>query len=173
MLWDKIDISKLDDEGAYNLLLYHYEKFDFNNDGVVSDGVTMTETLLPTNMPSDDKEILVQTLNEMTEFESFMALSMIRMPKVIVVDIADDGSIKYRSNESIRMTYDVIKDRVDNILNPPPEAYSSPELKDNMRKFLELFEKNYEQNMEQKEQIKHQNRNNTQLVKAKIEYTQV
>ena len=169
-MWDTIDVSKLDDEGAYNLLLHHYEKFDFDNNGVVSDGLAMTETLLPVNMSSDEKEVLVQTLNEMPEFESFMALAMIRIPKLIVVDVENDGSIKFRSNERIRMTYDIIKDRVDNILNPPPGAYSSPELKDTMTNFLKFFEKNFENKMEQKEHLKHNNTIKTEAIKVKLEH---
>ena len=39
LLVDDIDVDKLNDEGAYNLLLHHYEKFDFNNDGLVSNGI--------------------------------------------------------------------------------------------------------------------------------------
>ena len=125
LLWDEINISELSEEGAYNLLLHHYEKYDFNNDGVISDGIATTGSLIPVNMPSDEKEVLVETLNEMPSFESFMALSMINAPSVVMYD---SGSIGLTQNNT-HMDYQAIKDRVNKILNPKPGEYSSPELK--------------------------------------------
>jgi hypothetical protein len=169
LLVDKINISELDDEGAYNLLLHHYEKFDFNNDGFVSDGIGLTTSILPFDMPSNEKEALVKTINEMPEPNSMMALMMISRPKITMVNINSDGSIKYLRDNNISLTHNTIIERVNNILNPPPQAYASAELKDLMKGFLEEFEKNHELILKEKEQVKYQSSNNVDIIKAKIE----
>jgi hypothetical protein len=46
LLVNEIEVDTLSDEGAYNLLLDHYEKYDFNNDGFVEDGIVIWRYLL-------------------------------------------------------------------------------------------------------------------------------
>lgn len=81
LLVDDINVSQLDDEGAYNLLLHHYEKYDFNNDGLISNGIGKSTSLLPVNMPYDEKEVLVETVNSMDEKERFLTLLMLNPPQ--------------------------------------------------------------------------------------------
>lgn len=164
LLVDDINISELDDEGAYNLLLHHYEKYDFNEDGLISNGIGKSTSLLPVNMPNDEKEILVQTLNGMDEKERFKTLLMINPPQIQVLE---DGTITGKENDTY-MNYEAISNRIYRILNPQPGEYSSPEFQSTMSTFLDLYSKNLEQKKEQEEYVKKQNDTNAQLTKAKI-----
>lgn len=164
LLADDINVSQLDNEGAYNLLLHHYEKYDFNQDGLISNGLGKSTSLLPVNMSNDEKEVLVMTLNEMPEKERFISILMLNPPKL---QRLDDGTITAKENDSY-MNYESIKNRIDRILNPLPGESSSPELKNTMRTFLEIFEKNIKEKNEQSEYLVQQYLNAAQIVKAKI-----
>ena len=96
LLVEDINVSELDDEGAYNLLLHHYEKFDFDQNGFISNGIGKSTSLLPVNMPSDEKKVLVETLNGMDEKERFTTLLMINPPKLQVME---DGTIMGKEND--------------------------------------------------------------------------
>jgi len=72
-LADEIDINHLNDEGAYNLLLEHYEKFDFNNDGFIENGIAKSFSIIPSHFSNDEKKALVDTFNSM---DSTKMLSM-------------------------------------------------------------------------------------------------
>jgi len=164
LLVEDINVSKLDDEGAYNLLLHHYEKYDFNQDGLISNGIGKSTSLLPLNMPSDEKKVLVETLNGMDEKERFTTLLMLNPPKL---QIMEDGTISAVQNDTY-MNYQAITNRIHRILNPLPGEYSSPEFQKTMSNFLDLYSKNLEQKKEQEEYVKKQNDNSAQLTKAKI-----
>ena len=164
LLVEDINVSKLDDEGAYNLLLHHYEKYDFNEDGLISNGIGKSMSLLPVNMPSDEKEVLVETLNGMDEKERFLTLLMINPPQL---QLMDDGTIMAKENDNY-MDYQAISKRIQRILNPLPGEYSSSEFQNTMSKFLDIYSKNLEQKKEQEEFVKKQNENSAQLTKAKI-----
>ena len=164
LLVDDINVSELNDEGAYNLLLHHYEKYDFDQDGLISNGIGKSTSLLPVNMPSDEKEILVQTLNGMDEKERFKTLLMINPPQLQVME---DGTIMGKENDTY-MNYEAISNRVYRILNPQPGEYASPEFQSLMSSFLDLYTKNIEQKKEQEEHVKKQNENSAQLTRAKL-----
>lgn len=162
-LADEINVGKLNDEGAYNLLLHHYEKFDFDNDGVVSDGISKTQTMLPPNMPYEDKKVLVETLNSMDEKDSFMAMMMIHPPKF---KFENGEIIPDNSNEIV--TFKTIMENVNRILNPLPGEYSSPELKTLFEAFKERYEENYEAMQKEKGQTAQAKTNELQAMKAKL-----
>ena len=164
LLVEDINVSELDDEGAYNLLLHHYEKFDFDQDGLISNGIGKSTSLLPVNMPSDEKEVLVQTLNGMDEKERFTTLLMLNPPQVQVLE---DGTITGKENDTY-MDYQTISNRIHRILNPLPGEYSSPEFQNLMSSFLDIYSTNLEEKKEQEEYVKKQNDTNAQLTKAKI-----
>ena len=46
-LVDSINIDTFTNEGAYNLLMHEYEKYDFNGDGAIMDGAAKTLSLVP------------------------------------------------------------------------------------------------------------------------------
>ena len=165
-LADEIKVGKLNDEGAYNLLLHHYEKYDFDNDGFVMDGVARTTTLIPTNMPDTDKKALVKSLNEMDEKDSFMAIMMINLPTSFKLE---NGEYVPVMNE--KQDYNSIMERVNRILNPLPGEYSSPQLKDTMSIFKEIFEKNYNELKEEENRTKNEFSSSTQALRAKLEDT--
>jgi hypothetical protein len=163
LLVSEINVNSLNNEGAYNLLLHHYEKYDFDNDGLVSNGISKGSTFLPTNMPNKEKEVLVQTLNEMDEKDRFVSLLMLNPPKLVNID----GVISAQNNDKY-MDYEAIMERIDQILNPPPLAYTSNELKTTFNIFKELFEKNFDKSIEQDEQNKSIRNRENQLSKAKL-----
>lgn len=164
LLVEDINVDKLDDEGAYNLLLNHYEKYDFNQDGLISDGIAKSTSLLPVNMPNDEKIVLVETLNGMDEKDRFITLMMINPPKFQIIE---DGTITAIQNDNY-MNYQAIANRIHRILNPQPGEYSSPEVQKTMSSFLDLYSKNLEHKKEQDEYVKRQNDSNVLLTKAKL-----
>jgi hypothetical protein len=168
-LVDEINVGTISDEGAYNLLLHHYEKYDFDQDGLVSNGISKGQSLLPVNMPNDQKEILVQTLNEMSGEDRFKALLMINPPRF---EGLPDGTLGVKQDDNF-MDYEAIKERVDRILNPLPGEYASPEFQKLMSTFFELFDKNIQKNREQNEYINQQYNNEVQLTKAKFSNQEV
>lgn len=164
LLADDINVSSLDDEGAYNLLLHHYEKYDFNKDGLISNGIGKSTSLLPVNMPSEEKEVLVQTLNELDEKERFMAVLMLNPPKL---QLLDNGTIRAKENDKL-MNYEVLINRINRILNPLPGEYSSPSFQATMENFKEMFEKNMQLHSLNNQYSQHQNSSDAQLAKAKL-----
>lgn len=169
LLVDDIDVDKLNDEGAYNLLLHHYEKYDFNKDGIVSDGIAKTSPLIPINMPNDEKEVLVQTINEMDEKDRFMAMAMLNPPKIIMFA---DGAIGTQEN-SEWVDYEAIMERINRILNPMPGEYASAQLQNTISLFKELFDKNMDELNEQKKMNQTANANDAHLMKAKLSKEEV
>lgn len=164
-LAEEINIGKLNDEGAYNLLLHHYEKFDFNNDGFISNGISTTQSLIPVNMPESEKKALVKTLNEMDEKDSFLALMLINPPKFKIEINGEVQTINLMKNND----YKSIMNRVNDIINPQPMAHSSDEIKDVFKIFRELFEKNFEEIKNQNNQVRNEISLDSQIIKAKIQ----
>lgn len=162
LLVNEIDVDSLNDEGAYNLLLHHYEKYDFDNDGFVQNGEAKMGELIPKNMPSDEKQAFVNTLNEMDEKDRFMALAFTFPLKLNIEGIAEDSS----NNEFY--DYESIMKRIDRILNPLANEERSDELLSVFNIFKEAFEKNYNELVSQKEQLASQRNNNVSLTKAKL-----
>jgi hypothetical protein len=163
-LADEINVETLNDEGAYNLLLHHYEKYDFDGDGIVSDGIGKTNTLLPTHMPTKEKEALVETLNSMNEKDRFLSLMMVNPPQFVRYD---DGSISTKINTDT-VDYNTIIERVNRILNPMPGEYRSDELMKSIENFKKLFEENYNEKSRKQEQYKLQIENEVMMIKASI-----
>lgn len=163
-LADEINVEKLNDEGAYNLLLHHYEKYDFNNDGVISDGIGNRISMLPQNMPNDEKKVLIETLNDMDDKSRFLTLALLNPPKLV---LNDDGSYGSIASSEI-MTYEKIMERIEQLINPAPPSYSSFEVKDTFSKFKEAFESNFNELKEQKQSYKSSHDNEVYLNKAKI-----
>ncbi|RXK02786.1 hypothetical protein [Halarcobacter bivalviorum] len=83
-LADPIKTGSLSNEGAYNLLVHHYERFDFDQNGLVDVGLAQTVSMIPVNMPDAEKKALVASLNEMEEGERFKAMFLIGLPDRIV-----------------------------------------------------------------------------------------
>lgn len=163
LLVNDIDVNSLSNEGAYNLLLHHYEKYDFDNDGYVSTGEGKGLSFISKNMPNKEKEVLVETLNELDEKDRFLTL-MLLQPLTINLT----GSSLPVSQNSDGMDYSAIMDRLDRLINPSPPAYTSSELKNSLSLFKELFEKNFDETSEQNEQNRSIKDREAQLLKARI-----
>ena len=135
-----INVARLSNEGAYNLLMHDYEKFDFNNDGLVQDGEANIGPVLPKGMSDDVKEAYIQTLNSLNDEDRLNAMSL-------TIDLNIFNSQQNNTAyEPTKIDYDYIKIMVDNIIHPLPMATSSDELKDSMRRFWSIFESNYSSN---------------------------
>lgn len=135
-----IDVARLSNEGAYNLLMHDYEKFDFNNDGMVQNGEANTGPVIPSGMSDDVKEAYIQTLNSLNDEDRLNVMSL-------TIDLNIFNSQQNNTAyEPTKIDYDYIKTMVDNIIHPLPMATSSDELKDSMKRFWSLFMNNYESN---------------------------
>lgn len=164
LLADEINVDELSDEGAYNLLLHHYEKYDFDGDGLISNGISVGMGFIPINIPNTDKEVLVESLNELDEKDRFLSMAILfPMPM-----------LKEKNGEIIQVghkeafDYDFMMNRIEGILNPPPGAYTSPELKATFRLFQEILEKNHEESLQKKEQLNTDLSNQAYISKAKL-----
>lgn len=141
-LVNEIDIDTLSDEGAYNLLLEHYEKYDFNNDGIVEDGIGKGIPLIPSHFSNTQKKALVDTFNSM-ESSNMLSMSILLMPPMKFID----GEIVPDSNS---MNFDDIQKRVESILHPQNKPNSTQEFKDGVKLFFEELMKYYSKVLEEK-----------------------
>ncbi|WP_419774012.1 hypothetical protein [Halarcobacter sp.] len=164
-LADPIKTGSLSNEGAYNLLVHHYERFDFDQNGLVDVGLAQTRNMIPVNMPETEKRALVASLNEMKEGDRFKAMFLISLPDRIVID--ENGEFKPAYDDTIK-DYNTILEMFDRILNPDPMSYTSPELKSVFSKFKDLFEKHYEEQKELENSYQVQSTTSTQAIKAKL-----
>lgn len=162
LLVNDIDVNSLSDEGAYNLLLHHYEKYDFDNDGFVQNGEAKTGELIPKNMPYEEKQAFVNTLNEMDEKSRFMAMAMTFPLKINI-----EGIPTKNSSDQL-YDFEAIMARIDRILNPLPGEYRSEELLSLFKTFKHEFDKNYKEVVSQKQQLSSDINSNASLTKAKI-----
>ena len=163
LLVNDIKVNSLSDEGAYNLLLHHYEQYDFDNDGYVSTGEGKGVSWLPKNMPNKEKEVLVETLNEMDEKDRFLSLMLLQPLKFNPT--ATSFSVAHNDDN---MDYTAIMDRLDRLINPTPPAYTSSETKKSLSLFKELFEKNFDEYSDQNGQNRSIKNREAQLSKARI-----
>lgn len=135
-LVNDIDVDSLSDEGAYNLLLHHYEKYDFNNDGFTENGEAQTKSLIPQSLDSDTKQALVETFNSM-EFGDVMMASLAMMPQTI--QFVDGEIVETYQN----YTYEDIAQNIQNWLNPSNSSNSSAEFQSTIGSFFETLTQNY------------------------------
>lgn len=161
LLVNEIDVNSLSDEGAYNLLLHHYEKYDFDNDGFIQNGEGKMGELIPKNISTDAKKALVDTINEM-DGKIGLGFVLLFPPKI------DIPGVTQNSTNDEFYDYDTIMKRVDRILNPIAGEKRSEEVLNTFKIFKELFEKNYEELSSQKEKYSSQLSNEARLTKAKI-----
>ena len=163
LLVKEINVNSLNDEGAYNLLLHHYEKYDFNNDGFVSNGIGKSSELIPKNMPNLEKEAFVKTLNEMDERDRFMTLAFAFPLKIDI-----EGVTTSSNTNNTFFNFEQIITNIDRILNPLPGEKRSPQLLSTFELFKEMFTKNYKEELEQKEKVNSNINNLAYLTKAKL-----
>jgi len=136
-LAEAIDVGALSDEGAYNLLMHDNEKYDFNNDGSIQDGIGKRAPIIPKSMPKDVAIAFIDALNTMDEHDKLMAMTL-------TFDLSRLASeIQGKQFQPPVMDYSYISTRIDQILNPIPPAFTSEELKLSMKKFKEAFEASY------------------------------
>lgn len=142
LLVDEINVDELSDEGAYNLLLHHYEKYDFNGDGIRENGIAKTSGLIPEELPSDAKQAMVDSFNEMGPDNMLRVSALfLKTPNII------NGQV-VPNNEPL--TIEQIQQRVDSILDPKNKKNSTAEFRDVISSFWEMFNNNYNKRKEGK-----------------------
>ncbi len=180
-LADEVVVDELSDEGAYNLLMHFYEKYDFDGDGITEDGKARTLSYIPQNMDSDLKKAFVNAINS-TDEDNMLSMMMLtfnidrlKYDLAQQVDAMSDAEKSYmREHASFDIdlfieeqlqepfhpkpiSFDDIMARIDNILDPGPGAYSSPELQEGMQIFSDTLQSEYAQVKEAKTQgLQHQ-----------------
>ena len=161
---NKISIEHMNNEGAYNLLLHHYEKSDFNNDGIIFNGHTKIRSMLPLNMPKDDKEAVLSALEGMSEKAKFASILMINPPNFY---INKDGILSSKENNTY-VDKNTIDKRLNHILNPLSGEVRNEEI----LHIFNVFKKNLNEayNIESDEINYHKSNleNDSRLQKAKL-----
>ena len=137
-LADEINVDTLSAEASYNLLLHDKEQYDFNQDGVAEVGLAKKALPVPTNMPTDVRDAYISAMNSLDDRDKMM-VSMLSLDVGRITALATNEP--YAPKET---TYNSLKSRVENILNPTPPAYSSDEVKQSFQKFWDAFESNFE-----------------------------
>lgn len=140
-LANAIDVNSLSDEGAYNLLMHDAEKYDFNGDGMVQDGIANKSSTIPTTMSDAMKASYVSALNSLDESERFDAMTAVTLNSATTALLSVDGTAS--SATSTPLTYDVLAARINAVLHPTQGAYTSPEIKETIAKFWENFQSSY------------------------------
>ena len=141
-LVNELDVDTLSDEGAYNLLLEHYEKYDFNNDGFVEDGVGKGIPLISSHFSNTEKKALVDTFNSVGPKNMLMMATLLMPPLKFV-----DGEL---TPDSKSMQFNDIQKRVEAVLDPKYKKNSTQEYKDNVKLFWKELMQNYQKIREEK-----------------------
>jgi hypothetical protein len=151
-LAELFDVDSLSDEGAYNLLVHRYEKYDWNNDGETQIGEGSVLQTIPQNMDDESKKAWVEAINAMGEDAlAVMSVSLTLNEEFLKHQIAQrlsrmsdselDEMQEYASfdvREFIQetllkpytpqtITFLDIMEKIDGVINPINGAYSSPE----------------------------------------------
>jgi len=179
-LANDIHVNALSDEGAYNLLVHMYEKYDFNNDGFVADGEARGLTLLPKQMDDEAKRTWVKAMNSMDSDKgalmviSFgfnmeainrnMAQHMNQMSDSQLNKLQENATYDIRAwiNETLSQPYHPktitfldIMNKVDGIINGNGDTvYASPEFMKSTKHLKIALQKAHEEVLGQMKQEK-------------------
>lgn len=138
-LADTIDLDALSAEGAYNLLMHDYEKYDFNADGVAEVGEGRSILPVPTNMPADVRDAYISAMNSLSDKEKLMASTLAFDPARL------QARINNETYTPTKIDYNFLKEQVQNRLNPTSGGYTSDEAKEVYSAFWNAFESAYSQ----------------------------
>ena len=141
-LADEINVDSLSSEGAYNLLMHDYEKYDFNNDGMVQNGIGNLAPILPNSMDDHMKESYVQALNSLDESKRLDAMIVSTIGYATTALNQAEGARPSIQNTT-PLTYEILAARVDSVLHPTNGSYSSAEFQDTISEFWENFKTSY------------------------------
>ncbi|MFT5661737.1 MAG: hypothetical protein ACI9TV_002384 [Sulfurimonas sp.] len=167
-LADMFNVDSLSNEGAYNLFVHSYEKYDWNEDGVTETATAKNLMNIPQDMDDTTKKAWVKTLNSMGDDISAIGIvTMSLNDEYNKRQIAQHLS-KMSESEIAKMqegaTFDInqfmqdtlskeyapeiitildILDKIDNIINPSNAGYSSPEIIESAQHLKEEFLKAY------------------------------
>ena len=136
-LADKIDVGSLSAEGAYNLLMHDYEKYDFNTDGVAEVGEAKNILPVPINMPADVRDAYISAMNSLSDKDKLMAVTLTFDPALL------NARLNNEAYTPTKIDYSFLKEEVQNKLNPTNGGYTSDEAKAVYSAFWDLFESAY------------------------------
>jgi len=132
-----IDTDTLSSEGAYNLLMHDYEKYDFNGDGITQIGEAKGISLVPSSMPNDVREAYIKAMNTLNDEDKLLS-SVITLGSRHL-----ESTMTGKTTKDEAVDYAYLKKQVDAILNPELSSSSSEKFKSTIRQFWQAFETNY------------------------------
>ena len=144
-LADPINIDKITDEGAYNLLVHDKEQYDFNGDGVAQVGEANMMLPIPINMPTGVRDAYITAMNSLSGEERLRTSMLTLDPAHLTSKIYDEEFTP------TRMDYDYLKTAVENALNPKGGGFTSEDTKVTIRAFWDAFESAYTGDISKKE----------------------
>ena len=142
-LADEINVDSLSNEGAYNLLMHDYEKYDFNNDGMVQNGIGNLAPILPNSMDDHMKESYIQALNSLDESKRLDAMAISTLGYATSALNRLDETNHRENTAAAPLTYEILATRIDSILHPQNGSYASTALQDTISEFWENFKTSY------------------------------
>lgn len=134
LLADGIEVDNLSNEGAYNLLVHHYEQYDFNNDGFTEVGKGQFHNFLPNDMPYEEKKAFVESYNQLEDGEKLM-VAIAMLPNVVHVNT--DGSTSQVAQSYSKMGS--LQNYFKELLNSEDYQFNE-EIKAALLKFSKLLE---------------------------------
>ena len=180
-LADTINIDELSDEGAYNLVMHFYEKYDFDNDGFTENGKQKTISLIPQDIDNDLKQALVDAVNSSDEDNTLALLALtldinqvkydtaqyiqnmsdvekeyLKENSSLDLDLFVESQLKepYQSNKT---TFESLMTQLEFILNLELSESQAPLFKENIQEFVKNLQSEYQSVKEIKiKEIEHQ-----------------
>ena len=167
-LTNSINVDELSDEGAYNLVMHFYEKYDFDNDGFTENGQDKTISLIPQDIDNDLKIALVNAVNSSDEDNTLALLALTLDIKQVKYDVAkhiknmSDVEREYiKENTSLdidlfvesqfkepyqadKITYEDIMTQLEFMLNLELHEEEAFTFKENIQEFAKLLKNEYE-----------------------------
>ena len=167
-LADSINVDELSDEGAYNLVMHFYEKYDFDNDGFTENANEKTISLIPQDIDNNLKKALVDAVNSSDEDNTLALLALtldinqVKYDTAQYIENMSDVEKEYlKENSSLdldkfvesqlketyqasKVTYESIMTQLDFILNLELGESENPLFKENIQEFAKVLESEYQ-----------------------------
>ncbi len=166
-LVDEVVVDELSDEGAYNLLMHFYEKYDFDGDGITEDGKARTISNIPQDMDSDLKKAFVEAINS-TDEDNMLSMMMLTLDvdrlkydlakEIDAMSDAEKVYVQEHTSSDLErfvadqlkepfqprpMSYETIMERVDHLLKPGADEYAALGFQESMRTFSDTLQHAY------------------------------
>ncbi|MFY9074952.1 hypothetical protein OZZ08_08270 [Malaciobacter mytili] len=159
-LSNEINPDKLSSEGAYNLLMHHYEKFDFNNDGLIEVGENKVVPHIPRKLSNIEKQALVDTFNSLA-FKDIMLASMtiISTQEIVPTSIGLQYYEIEPSSETIKNRVTTFTNYLDNQITDFVTLSQNEEDEKVLHMYKRIFETFFHSYNKRVDELKKENKN--------------